>query len=61
VTWTDGKPAIAISCEVPQECQRRAQAMCPNGYTTLKSENMPVSAGNARYSTGKASATLRCN
>src|ERR1700755_3614532 len=43
VTWTDGKPAYAISCENASGCQERALALCPSGnYTTLKSENMPT-------------------
>ena len=44
VTWSDGKPAISISCEQPGGCQTRAVAMCkgPN-YTVLNMENMPNS------------------
>ena len=60
VPWSDGQSAIAISCSLPGGCQQRAQAMCPAGYTTLKSENMPVGGGNAVYITGAASATIRC-
>ncbi len=61
-TWTDGKQAFAISCNLPQGCQQRAQALCKGGnYAVLKSENMPVSAGNARYMTDKASTVIRCN
>ena len=62
VPWSDGKSAIAISCNNPGGCQQRAQAMCPNGYTTLKSVNMPVGGGNAIFmpDTG-ISATVRCN
>lgn len=62
VPWSDGKPAIALSCRRPGGCQTRAQAMCPNGFTTLKSDNMPVSGGTAIYTTSTAaSATVRCN
>ena len=43
VTWSDGKPAISINCDLPQSCQTRAVAMCkgPN-YTVLNMENMPT-------------------
>ncbi len=60
VTWTDGKPAYAISCEDAAGCQQRALALCPGGnYTTLKSENMPT-AGAARATLGKPSVVVRC-
>jgi hypothetical protein len=62
VPWSDGKTAIAISCRRPGGCQQRAQAMCPGGYTTLKSENMPISGGTAIYTTTTAAqAWVRCN
>jgi hypothetical protein len=62
VPWSDGKPAIALSCKRPGGCQQRAQAMCPGGYKTLKSDNMPVSGGTAIYTTTSAAgATIRCN
>ena len=61
VPWKDGKSAIAISCTRPGGCQQRAQAMCPKGYTTLKSENMPVAGGNAIFIPDHGvSATIRC-
>lgn len=60
VTWTDGKPAYAISCEEPGGCQERALALCSGGnYTTLKSENMPT-VGAARAALGKPSVVVRC-
>jgi hypothetical protein len=60
VTWTDGKPAYAISCEDPGGCQERALALCSGGnYTTLKSENMPT-VGAARAPLGKPSVVVRC-
>jgi len=61
VTWSDGKPAYAISCEVPGGCQERALAMCKQGnYTTLKSENMPT-VGTYREVFGKPSVVIRCS
>jgi hypothetical protein len=60
VTWTDGKPAYAISCEDAGGCQERALALCSGGnYTTLKSENMPT-VGTARAALGKPSVVVRC-
>jgi hypothetical protein len=62
VTWTDGKEAIAISCQGPSGCQARAVAMCQqtNGaYTVLKMENMP-SRGDLTVVRGPASVVIRC-
>ncbi len=36
VTWTDGKPAIAISCKEPGACQTRAVAMCSAAAATTR-------------------------
>ena len=62
VTWTDGKPAIAISCREPGSCQTRAVAMCNRtggGFTTLKMENMPTR-GDMTVVRGAASVVIRC-
>lgn len=62
VTWTDGKPAIAISCKEPGACQTRAVAMCNSSggnYTTLKMENMPTR-GDMTSVRGAASVVIRC-
>jgi hypothetical protein len=60
VTWSDGKPAYAISCENPGGCQERALAMCRQGnYTTLDSKNMPT-VGTYREVFGKPSVVIRC-
>jgi hypothetical protein len=59
ITWSDGKPAYAISCENPGGCQERAIAMCKDNYTTLKSENMPT-VGAVRSTWGKPSVVIRC-
>lgn len=60
VTWTDGKPAVAISCGMPSGCQERALAVCKGNYTTLKTENMP-SAGTYREPQKAASVVIRCS
>ena len=61
VTWSDGKPAISINCDIPGNCQSRALAMCKGAnYTTLKMDNMPT-AGDARVVRGPASVVVRCN
>jgi hypothetical protein len=61
ITWSDGKPAISISCSLPGDCQNRALAMCKGGnYTTLKMDNMPT-AGDARVVRGSASVVVRCS
>ena len=62
VTWSDGQPAISISCKTPGGCQSRAVALCnaTNGdYKVLKMENMPTRGelGDVR---GPASVVIRC-
>ena len=60
VTWSDGKPAISISCDAPGGCQTRAVAICkgPN-YTVLNMENMPAR-GDMTMVRGPASVIVRC-
>ncbi len=61
ITWSDGKPAIAITCENPSGCQERALAMCKQGnYTSLDSKNMPT-VGTYREVFGKPSVVIRCS
>jgi hypothetical protein len=60
VTWTDGKPAYSITCDLPGGCQTRALALCNSGpLTTLKSENMPT-VGAVRAVQGPPSVVVRC-
>ncbi len=60
VTWSDGKPAISISCNAPGSCQTRALAMCKGGgYTVLKMDNMPTR-GDATVVRGPGSVVVRC-
>lgn len=60
ITWTDGQPAISLSCASSGGCQQRAIAMCTKGsYKILKSENLP-SAGNFLERRGPATAVIRC-
>ena len=61
VTWSDGKPAISINCDLPGGCQTRAVAMCkgPN-YTVLSMENMPTR-GDMTSVRGAASVVVRCS
>jgi hypothetical protein len=61
VTWSDGRPAISISCDMPEGCQSRALAMCSTGnYTVLDMNNMPTR-GNATVVRGPASVVVRCS
>ena len=59
MTWSDGKAAYAITCELPQGCQSRAEALCNSNYTVLKSENMP-NIGTREAALGKPSVVVRC-
>jgi hypothetical protein len=61
VTWSDGKPAISISCDIPGGCQSRALAMCKGGsYNVLKMDNMPTR-GDQSVVRGPASVVVRCS
>lgn len=62
VTWTDGQPAISISCKTPGGCQSRAVAVCNatgGNYTVLKMDNMPTR-GDLGDVRGAASVVIRC-
>ena len=60
ITWSDGKPAISINCDIPGSCQSRAVAMCKGAnYTVLKMDNMPTR-GDATVVRGPASVVVRC-
>jgi hypothetical protein len=59
ITWSDSKSAYSITCESPEGCQTRADALCKSSYTVLKSENMP-SIGTRMTPLGKPSVVVRC-
>ena len=59
ITWSDGKPAIQISCNAPGGCQTRAIAMCGDNYLTLDMKNMPTR-GDMTSVRGPASVVVRC-
>jgi hypothetical protein len=59
ITWTDGKPAIQITCGMPGGCLNRALAMCKGNYTTLNMENMPTR-GDASFVRGTGTVVVRC-
>ena len=63
VTWSDGQPAISISCKTPGGCQSRAVAVCNatgGNYTVLNMENMPTR-GDLGDVRGAASVVIRCS
>ncbi|CAN5904209.1 hypothetical protein BH11PSE3_BH11PSE3_17160 [soil metagenome] len=59
VTWTDGKPALKITCGMPGGCQNRALAMCKGNYTVLNMDNMPTR-GDASVIRGAGTVVVRC-
>jgi hypothetical protein len=60
VTWTDGQPAFAITCDLPGACQTRSQALCYNGaYRVLDMQSMPGAGTQYEY-LGRPSAVVRC-
>jgi hypothetical protein len=59
ITWTDGRPAFSIDCELPGDCRNRAFALCRGGtYAVLKMDT--VSTGDARDMPGRSTAVARC-
>jgi hypothetical protein len=63
ITWTDGQPALSISCKTPGGCQSRAVALCTatgGDYTVLKMNNMPTE-GDMSQVRGPASVVIRCS
>ena len=59
ITWTDGKPAIQITCAIPGRCQTRAVALCNGNFTVLSMENMPTR-GDLREVRGAGTVVVRC-
>jgi hypothetical protein len=59
ITWTDGKPAIQISCGMPGGCETRALAMCNGNYSVLDMKNMPTR-GDATVVRGTGTVVVRC-
>jgi hypothetical protein len=60
ITWTDGRPAIQISCGMPQGCETRALAMCNQKYNVLDMKNMPTR-GDASVVRGTGTVVVRCS
>jgi hypothetical protein len=63
VTWSDGKPAVSITCKTPGGCQARAVAVCNStrgNYTVLNMDNMPTR-GDMTQVRGSASVVVRCS
>jgi hypothetical protein len=59
VTWTDGRPAIQITCATPQGCETRALAMCDGKYNVLDMKNMPTR-GDMTVVRGQGTVVVRC-
>jgi hypothetical protein len=63
ITWSDGQPAISISCKTPGGCQSRAVALCnatAGNYTVLKMDNMPTR-GDMSDVRGAGAVVIRCS
>ncbi len=59
ITWSDGRPAIQITCGIPQGCDSRALAMCKGNYTVLEMKNMPTR-GDMAAVRGPGTVVVRC-
>jgi|SRR5262245_24983462 len=58
VTWSDGRPAFSIDCQLPGDCRNRAFALCRGGaYTVLKTDTMTDSRGMPERTTTVARCT----
>ncbi len=63
ITWSDGQPALSISCKAPGGCQSRAVALCnatAGNYTVLKMDSMPTR-GDLGDVRGAGSVVIRCS
>jgi hypothetical protein len=63
ITWSDGQPALSISCKTPGGCQSRAVSLCSEtagNYTVLKMDNMPTR-GDMTTVRGAGSIVIRCS
>ena len=60
VTWSDGKPAVSIDCQLPGDCRNRAFALCRGGtYAVLKTDTMGT-AGDPRVVPDRTTTVVRC-
>lgn len=60
VTWSDGRAAFSIDCQLPGDCRNRAFALCGGGrYTVLNMDTMEA-AGDPRIAPGRATMVARC-
>ena len=61
VTWSDGKPAYSITCDLPGGCQTRAMALCQGkSYAVLQSSHM-TSIGTRLEVPESGSVVIRCS
>ena len=60
ITWSDGKRAFSIDCQLSGDCRNRAFALCSGGsYTTLKTDTI-AAADYTRGIPGRATMVARC-
>ena len=60
ITWSDGKRAFSIDCELAGDCRNRAFALCHGGaYTALKMDTIAPT-DYTRGMTGRATMVARC-
>jgi hypothetical protein len=60
ITWSDGKPAFSIDCQLPGDCRNRAFALCSGDrYTVLKMDSM-ATAGDTRIVPDRTKMVVRC-
>ena len=57
VTWSDGRPAFSIDCQLPGDCRNRAFALCRGGKYTVLKDTM---AGAAQVVPDRGTMVVRC-
>jgi len=60
ITWSDGRPAFSIDCQLPGDCRNRAFALCHGGaYTVLRTDTMSTT-GDTRAVPDRTTTVARC-
>jgi hypothetical protein len=61
ITWSDGKRALSIDCELPGDCRNRAFALCSGGtYTVLKTDTLATAGDTGMAMPGRTTTVVRC-
>jgi hypothetical protein len=60
ITWSDGKPAFSIDCQLPGDCRNRAFALCSGDRSTVLKTDSMATAGDPRIVPDRTKMVVRC-